>query len=180
MKTIRQILLLALGLLALTATAGDDDAVIRDIRAAYAQAHADIKAAGKSKTTRNDMVCTLRYQVPGKGTADEKISFYSRLEQFGDSGQYVNYSLYFVTRQLKVGGRKYYEEYLFNRHSTPIFVYKRDYDAHGKEVDKRFYYNDERLYRTMGPMEQYDGEATYFQARDYRQAFDNLIGNAKE
>ena len=171
---------LAVMLGAPTAIAGDD-AVITSISKEYNQAQATIKTHKRSQA-KNDMVTTMRYDVPGKGAAVETLHFFFNVEQYGDQGEFINYQLFFVTRQLSLGGRKYYEEYLYDSQTGQLsFTVKRDYDSDGNRVEKRFYYRDGTIYRTVGgPLNLYEDELTYFLGQDYRHAFDNLMRNAKE
>ncbi len=180
MKTLRQtLLLLAIVAVGISAAAQEADPVIASIRQAYDKACQTIKRGDKN--ARNEMVSTLKYQVPGSGQVTETFRFFSRLEVFGENNEFTNYALYFVTRQYKIAGRKYYEEYLFNRNSTPIFVFKQGYDEAGKKTEKRLYYQNGTIYSVVGELtETYEAEISYAYATEFRQAFDNLIRNAKE
>ena len=178
---LRGLVLMALMLTAGLRAAAEDDAVITDIGKQYHQALTTIKQH-KRTAAKHDMVTTMRYEVPGKGAAVETLHFFFNLEQFGENGEFVNYQLFFVTRQLRLAGRHYYEEYLYdNRSGQLAFAVKRDYDSAGKRVEKRFYYRDGTIYRTTGaPLGQYEDDLTMMLSQDYRHAFDNLIRNAKE
>lgn len=181
MKQFR-LLFLVFGLLIAFSTVANEtgDPVINAIKSEYSQAKNIIKSNDKNKATRNSMTTTMRYLVPGKGMATETVQFFFNTEQFGENNEFVNYQLFFVTRQYKLGDRKCYEEYLYNNNSQPVFVFIQDYDDNGKRQDKRFYYLDGSIYKTLGPTMDYEDLSTMIQAQDYRQSFDNLIRNAKE
>ncbi len=179
MKTLRQSLALVCMAIALAMSAGDD--VITSIRSEYNQAQATIKQ-NKSTKAKNDMVTTMRYDVPGKGAAVETLHFFFKVEQFGPVGEFVNYQLFFVTRQLSLGGHKSYEEYLYDSQTGQlVFSVKQERDSKGSLIEKRLYYRDGTIFSTEGgTLDLYEEELTYFLGQDYRHAFDNLIRNAKE
>lgn len=182
MKLYRKTLLLMGWMVALQMVASEPaDAVIAHIRSEYNKAHAAMKENARHSPDRSDMVTTLHYMVPGCGPTTETLQFFFRMKQYGEE-QFVDYQLYFVTRKYNVAARKYYEEYLFDDETGMlVFVAKQDYDDNLKRVEKRLYYRDGELYKaTGGTLGKYEDELAYMLGQDYRQAFNNLIRNAKE
>ena len=136
-----------------------DDAVILSIRANYNKAKDEIKLIDKDKRSTRGMESAVRFDVPGKGIAQEVIRFYFTPVYFGEQKEYVDYRLFFVSRHLKLAGKSYYEEY---------------------KTEKRFYYAGGDIYEMRGASESWESASARLMADDYRHSFDNLIRNAKE
>lgn len=178
MKNLRNTLLL-IGLLTSLAAASvaPDDAVILSIRDRYNQAKELMRL---TKDGPDKMETTIHYEEPGKGKASESIQFFFNTVCYGENCEYADRRLYFVTRQLKLAGKKYYEEYLYDKNGQLAFALEQGYDDKGNKTEKRFYYQDGEFYQMSGPAEEWEHYTMTILADDYRHSFDNLIRNAKE
>ena len=156
-----------------------DDAVILSIRANYNKAKDEIKLIDKEKRSTRVMESAVRFDVPGKGIAQEVIRFYFTPVYFGEQKEYVDYRLFFVSRHLKLAGKSYYEEYLYEQGEL-LFVLENGYDCDGNKTEKRFYYAGGDIYEMRGGGESWESASARLMADDYRHSFDNLIRNAKE
>ena len=186
MKHFRELILFALcTVVAFGAAAEDPDPLISSITTAYEQAQVAMK---KNKSMGNEMVTKITRSVRGKGKTTETIHFYyntvegTYVGNDGSDSKFFYYPLYFVTRSYNIGKNKYYEEYLFDATTQGLlYALTQDYDANGKRLERKFYYDEGTLYADQGPEpEPFMDQMVLFQANELKHGFDWLIQNPKE
>lgn len=174
-------LLLACG--TLCAQKGAPEAVLKDIRARYAEAMsmAQHQRTSEGLEGKNYMTSTLHYVIPGCGPTTETLSMYYLLEESEESGEPC-YTPYLITRKYNIAARQFYEEYLYD-HATaqPLFVFLKydTYEAEGAVAEERYYFADGQVvWKTMNDYAQPDEASVSRMCSTLRSAFAYLINHS--
>lgn len=154
------------------------DAEIAAIRAAYRNAKEQVEInshAQELNVPRNDMEVVSHYVIPGCGPTEEIIHYYFTLDEDTETGTYVN-KLYLITRSYNVAARKFYEEFLFDKHDTSLlFFYQCNDASDGTSDETRYYYGKNGTHQSIKGSAQMDEVFAARLADELKSAFNLLL-----
>ncbi|MBQ6079507.1 MAG: hypothetical protein IJK93_04420 [Muribaculaceae bacterium] len=155
------------------------DAEIASIRAAYRDAKEQVEInshAQEQNVPCNDMEVVSHYVIPGCGPTEEIIHYYFTLDEDPETGSYVN-KPYLITRSYNVAARKFYEEFLFDKHDTSLLFFYQCNDAtDGTSDETRYYYGKKGTHQSIKGSAQMDEVFAARLADELKSAF-NLLMN---
>jgi hypothetical protein len=143
MKTI--LLALALGF-AVPALAQKEADAVKAVLAAYSEAKEKIALSSETDdpNLHNDVVSTIRRNLPGSGPSVEIFHCYFDLDVQAEPMWEVHYRPYFITRKYNIAARNFYEEYLYDAASGRLlFVFLQGDTIGGTKNEERYYYDAE-------------------------------------
>ena len=132
----------------------------------------------------SNMETTYYYMAPGAGPIKHYIKYYLNTEET-DEGVILGYHPYFVSDSYNSGGRRIYEEYLFDsKTGRLVFAYAYEENGDATKNEGRYYYykegglahKDVQIRTDWGTF--FDDEYMRERAANLHQAF-NLVMNNK-
>ena len=146
-KRLLKLILLGFSLgITVLAAAQNEAAAVREVRAAYAAAKEQIARSSESDDANlhNDVVTTIRRNMPGSGPSVETYHCYFDLDVQAEPVWEVHYRPYFITRKYNIAARNFYEEYLYEPASGRLlFVFLQGDSLDGGKNEERYYYDAE-------------------------------------
>lgn len=116
---------------------------VNTIRKAYSEVKNNIAMQHEINEMKNNCKITLVHNVPGIGTQEVTYSLYFSAVENDADGNPMLPKLRYAQCSFNVAARKMYEEYLYSKDGSLMFVYYKydDIDSDAGFIEKRIYMN---------------------------------------